>query len=264
MRPLHLTALALCAIALVGTTGCADGDADGNPRDWDLTTEGRKGKNVGPDGRCAPDTCQTLGKTSGTHPDGCGATLDCGKASSDCTPKTCEELGRTSGTTDDGCGAELDCSGAGTTPTTCSDSKASNSTKEAAADLGTMEDGGFGFGLWGEKVFPDLKLADGAEDWFRLKVSDVGFNGNPRITVEAPNTEVSVFYVCDAKGDASVCPDSTDTADNLIGKGCRGKATVTLKAYCDTWDESGTAFIRVRKAAASNQCMTYALTINVD
>ena len=30
------------------------------------------------------------------------------------------------------------------------------------------------------------------------------------------------------------------------------------------WDESGTAFIRVRKTASDRQCSTYTLTLNVD
>jgi hypothetical protein len=260
MRSAILSLSALFVVALVGAAGCADGDAKDGARDWDVTGSGRKTGNVGPDGKCAPETCRTLEKTAGNHPDGCGGTLDCSKA---CEPKTCEQLAKTSGTADDGCGGTLDCDGAGNA-SACSDGKGANSTREAAADLGTMEDSGFGAFGGTEKVIPDLKLADGAEDWFRVKIADVGLNGNPRVTAAAPNAEVSIFYVCDAKGDASVCPNTTDTADNLIGKGCRGKATVTLKAYCDTWDESGTAFIRVRKAAPNGQCTTYALTVNVD
>jgi hypothetical protein len=260
MSSAHIALSALFAVALVGATGCADGDADDSTRDSDVTTD-RKPGSVRADGACVPDTCQTLKKTSGKQPDGCGGTLDCGSASSECAPKTCQQLGKTSGTVEDGCGATLDCNGANSP--TCSDSNGSNSTREAAADIGTLQDEFFGFAPLGEKVVRDLKLADGAEDWFRVKVRDVGSYGNPRITVAAPNAEVSVFYVCDAKGDDSVCPNTSDVADNLIGKGCRGTATVALKAYCDTWDESGTAFIRVKKVTADRQCMTYTLTVNV-
>jgi hypothetical protein len=233
MRLTGLAVSLLFGASLAGPIGCADGDAeDGGARRWDDVTSERKPGSVAADGSCVPATCQTLTKTSGRHPDGCGGTLDCGG-----TAEVKDDV--------------------------CTDAKPGNGTKETAADLGAMEDGGDLYNASTEKVVSDLTLADGAEDWFRLKVADVGFDGNPRITVAAPNAEVSIFYVCDAKGDDSVCPNAVDTADDLIGKGCRGKATVALKAYCDTWDESGTAFIRVKKAAADNQCMTYALTINV-
>jgi hypothetical protein len=237
MKPVHLALSTVVALALAGAAGCADGDADDRARDWELNGSGEKPGDVAPD---APD---------GT------------KTSSACTPKTCEQLGKTSGTAEDGCGQTLTC-GDGNSSPACSDEKGNNHTREAAADLGEMDDR-FDFGF-GDTVIPDLTLGDGEEDWFRVKVSDVGLNGNPRVTAAAPNAEVSIFYVCDAKGDASECPNTTDKPDNLIGKGCRGNATVTLKAYCETWNESGTAFIRVRKAAPNGQCTTYTLTVDVD
>lgn len=247
--------------ALAFATGCTAEAADtGAGRDWDLSEQRGPGAAPGDDdpaaaSHCVPKTCEGLGKTSGEHADGCGGTLRCGPAGA-CTPKTCQELGKTSGTADDGCGKTLDCGAA-----SCSDAKAGNVSHNAAADLGAMTDY-----PTSNRVVADLKLADGEEDWFKFKVTDAGFGGNPRIdaTASLASAEVSVFFVCDSQPDYSTCATATHAADTTIGKGCKAKGSVGLTTECSGLSENGTAYVRVKKSASDGQCAAYTLTVKVD
>ncbi|QDE69915.1 Ig-like domain-containing protein [Myxococcus xanthus] len=103
---------------------------------------------------CTPTTCEAQGKTCGTIPNGCGATLSCGTCGAGqmcsaanvcvCAPTTCAAQGKNCGTIPDGCGSTLSCGtcGAGQAcsaanvcvcvPTTCA---AQNRT------CGSMSDG---------------------------------------------------------------------------------------------------------------------------
>ena len=258
MRSIHLSGVLFAfAVVAVGCASPAVDEGTGSPRDW-AGADGKKA-GAGPSsgaGDCVAETCETLGKTSGTYPDACGGTLVCGAAAA-CTPKTCKDLGKTSGTTDDGCGKTIDCSAAAT----CTDAKESNNSKDTAADLGAMTDNPNS-----SRIVADLTLGDGDEDWFKFKVTDGGFGGNPQIdaAVTSKTAEVSVFYVCDSQPDYSTCVIATDTADTTIGKGCRAKGKVALATECSGISESGTAYVRVKKSAADSQCTTYTLSVNVN
>lgn len=207
---------------------------------------------------CEPKTCAQLGVTCGTHDDGCGSTVLCGACTSQCQPKTCAQLGKSCGNHPDGCGGTASC---GTCSTSCNaDAAESNNTWATAKDLGATTDSPDS-----KKSAYNLSLPDLDEDWFKTKVTDGGFDGNPRVTASvARAVEVSVFYKCDAGGDASTCPNTLDKPDNTVGKGCRGTSNAQVKASCSGISDNGTAYIRVRKLASDGQCVGYSLDVHVD
>jgi len=209
------------------------------------------------DPSCKAKTCAELKKTCGKHDDGCGSLADCGACDPSCKPKTCAELQKTCGNHDDGCGGTVSC---GVCQTACAaDAQESNNTPQTAKDLGPTSDSGT------TKALYSLTLPDGDEDWFKTKVSDDGFSGNPRVSASvARQVEVSVFYVCDSATNYSFCPNAADTADNTIGHGCRGRSNAMVQSSCSGIDESGTAYIRVRKLANDGQCGGYALDLKVE
>lgn len=210
------------------------------------------------DPSCQPKTCADLGKTCGKHDNGCGGLVDCGTCAPGCQPKTCAQLGKTCGSHDDGCGGVASCGVCSTS--TCTDAKEANDSWQTARDLGASTDSP----ATSLAVY-SLTLPDGDEDWFKTQVTDGGFNGNPRITVSvARPVEVSAFYKCNNGGDASYCPNTADTADNTVGSGCRGRASVALKTSCSGLTDSGTAYIRVRKLSNDGQCGGYSLDVRVD
>jgi hypothetical protein len=206
--------------------------------------------------QCTPKTCADLGETCGKHPTGCGSDVDCGTCASACQPKTCAQLGKSCGKHADGCGGTRDC---GVCASTCAGGSA-GATSETAFDLGATTDS------------PDTKksayeqsLPDAEEDWFKSKVTDGGWDGNPRITASvARAVEVTVFYKCDAGGDASTCPNTVDSPDNTIGNGCKGTSSAQVKVSCSGISDNGTAYVRVRKLASDGQCVSYSLDLFVD
>lgn len=208
---------------------------------------------------CAAKTCEDFGGMCGSHGDGCGGTVDCGECKPACTPKTCGRLGKTCGTADDGCGGTVNC---GPCTTGCSpDAKEPNDSKAAATDLGTASDNPNTI-----KTEASLASSDGDEDWFKLRVTDGGFGGNPTITATvtgATGLEVVVFHVCDSQPDYSYCDDG-GTQDNSVGKGCRGTGKIALKTDCSGLDETGTTYVRVRKLASNGKCESYSLSVAVD
>ena len=216
--------------------------------------QGEQDKSTGT--QCTPKTCADLGETCGKHQDGCGAEVDCGACATACQPKTCAQLGKSCGSHPDGCGGTRDC---GTCAATCTGGSAGASSA-AAFDLGATTDS------------PDTKksvyeqaLPDAEEDWFKSKVTDGGWDGNPRITASvARPVEVTVFYKCDAGGDDSSCPNSVDSPDNTIGKGCKGTSSAQVKVSCSGISDNGTAYVRVRKLASDGQCVSYSLDLFVD
>ncbi len=226
---------------------------EGAARGWDPEINGAKS--------CAPATCESLAKTCGTHEDGCGGTIECGEACVDsaCVPRTCQDLSKTCGKHDDSCGGMVDC---GPCNGCAPDARESNNSPDKATDLGALTD------------HPDsttaaagLTAADGDEDWFTFAVSDSGFGGNPQIKASVSGTglEVSVFYLCDADTNYSSCPIEGEKEDATIGKGCSGSGTATLDTSCSWWNETGKAYVRVRKMGAPDvpQCLSYALNITV-
>jgi hypothetical protein len=176
-----------------------------------------------------------------------------------CTPRTCQDLGATCGVHDDGCGGSVGCGVcAGSTPCQPDDNE-KNDSRATAKPLGTFTDSPLS-----QTIVKNLTLPDGDEDWFSFRVEDKGYLGNPKITVSAklPSIEVSAYFLCDNQNDASYCQQGT--ADNAIGRGCRGDGAVKLEASCSwTITDSGNVIVRVRKKAADQQCTAYDLTVAV-
>lgn len=211
------------------------------------------------DSACAAKSCAALGESCGKHPDGCGGEVDCGTCASACQPKTCAQLGKSCGQHPDGCGGTRDCGACAATCAASGTAKA-GATPQLALDLGATTDSPDT-----KKSAFELMLPDGDQDWFKSKVTDGGWDGNPRITASvARPVEVTVFYVCDAGGDASSCPNSVDVADNMIGKGCKGTSSAQVKVSCNGVSDNGTAYVRVRKLASDGQCVNYSVDLFVD
>jgi hypothetical protein len=249
-------------IALVAVpffVACSAGEDNAEDRNWEPEVKegaGKKGNS-----NCAPQTCKTAGKTCGTHDDGCGGQIDCGACvDSACTPKSCKDLGKTCGKHDDTCGSDIDC---GPCSTCEQDAKAGNTSADKAANLGDMTDTPTTI-----KNFPALKLGDGEEDWFKMKVADNGFGGNPYLTISAggAQVDVAVFYLCETAENFSTCPIQGQTQDTTVGKGCVGRGTATLRADCTGTNENGLAYVRVKKAGAgaTQACLSYALDIKIE
>ena len=212
------------------------------------------------DPSCTAKTCEDYGGECGTHDNGCGGTINCGECTSACAARTCAQLGKTCGTHPDGCGGTVNC---GLCPTTgcTADAKEPNDSTGAAADLGAATDAPNT-----TKAVTALSASDGDEDWFKLRVSDSGFGGNPRIDASTTDTslEITVFHVCDSLPNYSSCTDK-GSQDNTVGFGCRGAAggKSSLSTDCKGIDETGTTYVRVRKLASDGKCNGYSLTVDV-
>ena len=218
-----------------------------------------KGGDSSSDPSCTPKTCEDYDGECGTHDNGCGGTVSCGECASSCAARTCEQLGKTCGTHADGCGGTVNC---GLCPSTgcAADAKEPNDTKNGAVDLGAATDAPNT-----TKTVTSLTASDGDEDWFKLRVTDSGFGGNPRIDANTNNTdlEVTVFHVCDSLPNYSSCTDK-GAQDNTVGFGCRGTGgKSSLSTDCKGIDETGTTFVRVRKLASDGKCSAYNLTVEV-
>ncbi len=240
MARTHSAWSAFFALALASVSGCGDDKTRPASEGWDVA--GRK-----------PEPGDGLAGSAAKE----GA----------CVPKTCEELGKTSGTTDDGCGKPLACGGA---VPKCGDAKGSNHTKETAADLGTMTDSPVSENpqvapVPESRLLKDLKL-DAQEDWFKIRVLDGwGGLGNPRVSVAVTGepVDVSVFYECDSGGDNSGCA-GTGLPDDAFFEGCTGQGSVAVDTGCEGWNETGTAWLRIKKSSAEPECATYTLAIEVE
>lgn len=211
------------------------------------------------DPSCTPKTCEDYDGECGTHDNGCGGTVACGECASACAARTCDQLGKTCGTHADGCGGTVNC---GLCPSTgcAADAREPNDTKTSAIDLGSATDAPNT-----TKTVTALTASDGDEDWFKLRVTDSGFGGNPRIDANTNNTglEVTVFHVCDSLPNYSSCTDK-GTQDNSVGFGCRGTGgKSSLSTDCKGINETGSTFVRVRKLASDGKCSSYDLTIDV-
>ncbi|MBX3227422.1 MAG: hypothetical protein KIT84_13795 [Labilithrix sp.] len=267
MRATHWI-LAL-ATPLVVIAACAD-SADTNatvPSNTSSSSSGGGADGGNGDARpdfCVKKTCETVEGKCGEHDDGCGGTFTCGECKTNtCEALTCERLGKTCGIHDDGCGTTVNC---GACETTCAKDDAApnaepNDTKELAKDLGPANDYDNP-----TKRAPGMKMSDGDEDWFKIATTDGGFGGNPLITatVSDDKLEVTVFHVCKSQPDYSYCETAGGKQDDLVGKGCRAIGAVALNTDCKGIDESGTTYIRVRKAATDGTCHAYELTVKVE
>lgn len=257
MKLVHaVLALAVLVPVAIGCGG-SEGDAE---RAWDPDLQAASG----PNGSCAPRTCQAIGKKCGAHDDGCGGTLDCGKCvDSVCTPKTCEELGKTCGKQDDACGGFVECGPCTACAPDANEGEAGNNTPDKASDLGALTDTPAS-----NRNLPSLTVGDGDEDWYKFTVSDGGFMGNPEIvaSVSGASVEVGVFYMCNSAENFAECPNATDKPDTTVGMGCVGKDKATLTTSCKGINENGTAWVRVRKSApgGAQACLTYTLDVKVN
>jgi hypothetical protein len=207
---------------------------------------------------CVPKTCEQLGETCGKHDDGCGAQADCGVCEA-CVPKTCQQLGKSCGEHDAGCGKKADCGACA--PACVADANGANNTAATAQVLGEFSDSPIT-----TKQMLELKLPDGDEDWYKMAIKDAGFSANPRISASARSLEVTIFFLC-ASATAtnySTCPNTKDTADNTMGKGCKGTSSTMLQTDCTGINEDGTAYVRVRKLASDGMCAGYSLDLKVD
>lgn len=227
-----------------GSSGDAGGKKDGAPE-------------------CTPQTCENVLGACGDHDDGCGKKFSCGecKPQNPCIPLSCATLGKTCGTHDDTCGGTVAC---GACATDCvKDGKEPNDTMATAVALKDVSD----FDNITQTV-PTLASADGDEDWFKLKVTDGGFGGNPLITVSVTDAklEVTVFHVCDSKPDFSYCADTPagGKQDDQVGKGCRRVGSVALNTDCTGTTETGMTYVRVRKATTDKVCHAYDLSVKVE
>lgn len=213
---------------------------------------------------CKAKTCAALGKTCGKHDDGCGKLVDCGPCSPVCQPATCADLEQPCGSRDDGCGGVLSC---GTCPNQCrTDAREPNDTVSTSTMLADMKDAPSS-----SQYVRDLSLPDGDEDWFTFRVTDAGYQGNPRVYVSATkdnptesSLDVAVWFVCDSGGDASRCTFGSDFPDNTHGRGCRAIGSAGVNTECNGVTESGTAIVRVRKIASDAKCGGYSLFVSVN
>jgi hypothetical protein len=217
---------AVFSVALAAVA-CQEGTDDPAPRNFNTVDGG------------APSSAKDAGAADGRSD------------TSECKAKTCDELGP-GDHPDDGCGNPLKC------VSKCTDANEPNDAKAAAKFVGDMTDNPNS-----TKVVADLTLADGETDWFSVKVSDSGFGGNPVVDVSttAP-LEVTLFYACNSPPDSSTC-DKGNPVTEADGTGCKGSGDVTLATECSGLDESGTAYIRVRKSASDGQCSRYGLSLDV-
>lgn len=153
------TSIALSAFGCSGET-----DADAQPPHKTDASFVESGSDGSADGGvpCTPRTCDSLGATCGSAPDGCGGSVKCGQCppgqfcgggganrcgSEACVPLTCGDFLATCGVLSDGCGEAISC-GECSPPETCGgggvDYQCACKAKtcaEVGAQCGTMGDG---------------------------------------------------------------------------------------------------------------------------
>lgn len=155
--------------------------------------------------------------------------------------------------------ADTNDAGADASPAQTACAEGSNHTFTDATDLGSAND--TDELALRTKTIPG-RIGGDEENWYRLAVRDQGLNGNPnvRVTVDDPNLEVLVTYLCDAGGNVSTC--SAGTPDASYGHGCRAVGSASLDTSCNTTNESGIAYVRVR--ASDETCRKYSLKVVVE
>lgn len=202
--------------------------------------------------------------------------------------------GRPCGDGADGCGGIISCGSCGTTGTCSADGSdcacpadaidlaTPDDTAATAQDLGSLTDDP-------DSRFEELRTIhdDADEDWYTMHVEDTGFLGNPSVSVllfllqpddssswnlgeDTSQYELSVFYSCDAGGDAHTCErSSVGFTDPVHGPGCIEVGAyglypwVILDSSCSTTDDSGTVLIRVRKTERQGRCDFYDFKLGV-
>jgi hypothetical protein len=193
-------------------------------------------------GQCVMFSCAKVEYACGNYINDDGTTFSCGA----CFGSTV-------------CGTDHKCAVA-------ADGLETNNTRDSATDLGSFNDADNK-----ERTVGNLTIHETTDyDYFKFRVVD-GFDGNNpdvRVDLHRPTTlgwlesshELSVWFKCDSGGDSSVtCGEwYTDTGTNTLndatmGKGCSVNARYVpyaqFEANCSGTNDSGTAYVRVRKGA---------------
>jgi hypothetical protein len=143
-----------------------------------------------------------------------------------------------------------------------------NETASAAKDLGGFTDD------------PDSSLkvdltahVAGDVDFFRFKVTDEGFGGDPIVTISAPEGyELTTWFTC-ARGAPKTftCLRGKEIEDPSVtaGKGCQNEqpsGSISSTTDCDAdEDDDGEILLRVKKLDTSNVCSSkFDITIEVE
>ena len=115
----------------------------------------------------------------------------------------------------------------------------------------------------------DLVVRDSAdEDWFKIDIVDEPGFVNPALLVELDQDarvhDLDVFFTCGEGSDASSCIGLPESNEGF-GTHCEGvgddPSALILTSCSDTSDESGTAWIRVRRTSWDDTCRSYSLRV---
>lgn len=99
-------------------------------------------------------------------------------------------------------------------------------------------------------------------DFFKFRVTDQGFGGDPNVTISAPEGyEVTTWFSCtrgNVKTSTCIAGKEVDEPSVFAGKGCQNvqpSGAVSMTTDCDADDsDDGTVLLRVRRLDASNTC----------
>jgi len=225
--------------------GCGEPCAGGANGTATCTAVGTCGLECNPgyanvNGECVVLSCSDVGYVCGDLQDGHGGSVSCGTCFGSAT-----------------CAADHTCS-------VPADAMEPDDTREAAKDLGSFNDYDDA-----NRTVSALTVGDANdEDWYRFRVFD-GFDaGNPdvRVTLSlgngalATNHELTVWFKCDSGdatsiscGEGSATHSTNNSGDATLGNGCAVNAKNVVWAgftpNCSGTDDSGVAFVRVRKLA---------------
>jgi hypothetical protein len=142
-----------------------------------------------------------------------------------------------------------------------------NDSPSAARDLGNFTDDP------DSTMHLDLTLPGGTDvDFFRFKVLDRGFGGNPIVTVSAPEGyEVTTWFTCTSGSPVNFsCSRGKENDEPSVtsSTGCiniQPSGSVSSSTDCSGTDtDDGTVLLRVRRLDTSNQCASaFNITIEV-
>ena len=195
-------------------------------------------------GECVAFSCGNVGYVCGDYTDDAGTTFSCGACYGSTT-----------------CGSDHKCNIA-------SDSFEPNDSSTSAKDLGSFNDAD-NASRWVEKLTIDESTDS---DWFKFRVVD-GFDfNNPDVRVSlshrgtslgwlSSSHEITVWFKCDGSDEGTnmdcgewYTTEKTNNANGALGKGCTTYGTYVVwgefEPNCSGTNESGTAYVRVRKLLA--------------
>jgi hypothetical protein len=148
------------------------------------------------------------------------------------------------------------------------DKQEPNDTKDTARDMGSFTDEP------DSKLQIDMTVHSSSDvDWFKFKVLDRGFGGDPIVTISAPEGyEVTTWFTClQGSVKSFECRSSKEIDDpDFPGvKGCQNEqpsGAVTSTTDCDaSEDDDGLMYLRVKKLDRSNTCASaFNVTLEVE